>query len=402
MGRKPINPPIGAEEGGDFGGDFGGEYSLATAEEPETLETVRLSDAIVEGMDDDDIEMSVYRRMRGKKTAFLFELEEYDNMNALLVMLRDQYGGGDFVIEGRRSNGTYKFKRGITVEKVKEKPPPEAPAAAGGFENVLLAMQQNAQEAANANRELMVQMQQQQMAAAQQNMSMLVEMLKANKPEPPPPPMSAMDIVALMESVKSLNSAPDVDPMDHFLNGLKMGKEMGDTGSNDNILQTAIKTLGPPIAEATGALGRMSKVPTSPTPTQPVGGNQNENQLNLPIDKVGDEEMSRDVLIGKLKTLLGICHGAAVVKADPETYANLLLDQLGESMARQYIFDDAAYGKLFLFAPQLDEHREWFDELRAIIIDFLQAPDPTPVTDVPEKSDNPGPFLVQEPENQPD
>ena len=182
----------------------------------------KLSEQIIAGLDDDEMAMTVLRRIKGRKTAFLFELDEFDSMGELSTRLRDEYEGGNFVIQGRRANGQLAFNQALDIERPNKKEEPQPQQNGGNFESVLLAMNENAQRQSNETRELMVQMNNKSAESSRDNMNMLIKMMEINKPQPQQQ-MSATDIVALMASVKEMTAQPKTEnPMDLFIKGMEI------------------------------------------------------------------------------------------------------------------------------------------------------------------------------------
>lgn len=62
---------------------------------------------------------------------------------------------------------------------------------------------------------------------------------------------------------------------------------------------------------------------------------------------------------------------AAAKRADPEIYANWVLDMVDEDEARAFVTNEAQWQQMMQANPPIAEHRAWFDELRAILIEFL-------------------------------
>lgn len=319
----------------------------------------------------------------------------------LMERLRDVHYGGDFKLQIRNKRGHIETYQNVSV--VRKERPKDEKEKKDDIAAIIEAVKGDQSNSSDMLTAMMAQQQQNMqmmMQQSQQQMTLLIEAMKANKPDVSNQPTMA-DMMGMMVSMKELSGGneKEVDPMEQFLNGLKMGKEMGDTGGNDNILQTAIKTLGPSIAEATTALTNMPKTPTMPAQVAPRQRPMTEPQLAAPTPEPeaskeevlqvrvpgqennpqtepnGDPEMDQQQLMVKMQSLLEMCHGAATINADPETYANLLLDQVGEELARQYIGDNDRYEQLFVFVPALVEHREWFDDLRGIIISYLENSD---------------------------
>jgi len=349
----------------------------------------KLSDKILAGLDDDDIAMTVSRRLKGHKVAFLFELDEYEDMPSLLTLLRDKYDGGSFVIEGKRDNGQWAFKQGIEVEKPKQEKTQEKEShSAGDFQSVLLAMQQSSAEAAANNRDIMMQLNAAQTESMKSNMEMIVRMMEASKPAQTET-TSITDIVGIFSQLQAMNPPKSDDSMVTFLKGLEFGKEMGG-GSDDGVLQTALKTFGAPLVDMTKKLAevRPSVPAKNAAPQQmPAQGSQLgiaedapalppvlSNQ-ETPGHEPSPENMSENdmnlFLLQKLKPTIETLAQGAQVNGDPTVYANLLLDLVDREAIDKFIVPLENYEGLFKFAPALVPFRGWFDEVRETALLFI-------------------------------
>jgi hypothetical protein len=322
----------------------------------------KLSDKIIAGIEDDDIEMMVLRRTKGRKTAFLFELDEYEDMPALLNKLRDEYGGGDFVIEGKRANGQWAFKQSLTVEKP-HKEEPKTEHNANGFEAVLLAMQESAARASQETRDLMVTLQTQQMNAAQDNMKMIVEMMKVNSDNKET--FSMKDMVETLVALKGLDPKEPDNPMDLFFKGMEMGKEVSNN-PDESVLQTAVKTLGAPLAQ----MAQMTQQGGLPAPASPSIEPTQESSLPGNTTETSQSTEQEPDMLAQFQPYLQMLANAAVQGADPEVYANLLMDQLPKEVLA-FIEEEQKYSQLFLIMPQLVPYRVWFDDCRALLLQFI-------------------------------
>jgi hypothetical protein len=63
---------------------------------------------------------------------------------------------------------------------------------------------------------------------------------------------------------------------------------------------------------------------------------------------------------------------AAALDADKYIYAELLLDQIEPESLDTVIMNDENYEKLFIFVPNLQQFRQWFDELRKAVLDLRE------------------------------
>lgn len=350
----------------------------------------KLSDKILQGLDDEEVSMTVLRRTKGKKTAFLFELDEYEDMPTLLTLLRDEYGGGDFIIEGKNQKGQWVFKQSITVEAPIKKDESNHQNT-GDFQSVLLAMQDASRQSSEETRNLMMQMQNQQMEAMRSNMEMMVRMMEANKPvEQPRQEFGPKEMVTMMASIKELMGNDEKDnTFETFLKGMEMGKEVGE-GKDESILQTAIKSLGGPLAGLAN-MGQQIQVPAqsqvqpqviaqpaqvTQTPEQELKTLEQQlpgqdNDTNVTEQEADPEMLQQMQLFQQFQPHLQTLVNAAASGGDPEVYANVILDQIDNETAAKFLAPEY-YAKLFEFVPQIKIYKDWFDECREIVLELIK------------------------------
>ena len=75
-----------------------------------------------------------------------------------------------------------------------------------------------------------------------------------------------------------------------------------------------------------------------------------------------------------LKQQLGWLVKQAMVGKNPDLYAELLLDQLGEQTVLEFVGRDDALQQLAAVEPRVQDFVPWFEQLRLVILE-LTAPD---------------------------
>ena len=355
----------------------------------------KLSQQILAGLDDEEMAMTVLRRVKGRKTAFLFELDEFDDMAELSGRLRDEYGGGNFIIQGRRSNGKLAFNQGLDIEKPNKKDEPE-PQQGGNFESILLAMNESAQRQSNETRDLMIQMNNKSAEASRDNMNMLVKMMEINKPQQQ---MGMAEIVAIMANIKEMTAQPAPEnPMELFIKGMEMGKETA-SGGDESILQTAIKSFAPPLASlAQLQTGPPTAAPVHATPqTSNVGTGRDTPALpSTPEQPQETPEMLEKIkLLNEMRPHINVLLRAASINGEPEIYANYILDMIELEKIKAFLENDETYEQFFTMVPQAQLFKDWFDECRRLVLHYLKEADEphdgeqlevTPANNVPENA----------------
>lgn len=363
-------------------------------EEAEQKEELQLRNAMAQFMGESGAKLYIYdMNSKSANGAGVFveklALTDHDH-DEILERLRDVHFGGDFKLQIRNKNGHIQMNQLVSVVK-KEKPTPEEERK-DDIAAIINAVKDNSQNNSHEMLQLMMQQSQQQMQAmmqqSQQQMLLMMETLKSLKPDAPPP-LTSKDMLAMLVSMKELNATdtPAVDPMDNFIKGLTMGKEMGE-GGNDSALSTAIKAFAPGFNSITEQLRNAAPtVPATATSAAPAAAPSTE-QLPEP-EKMKVLEAQK--VLAKLQPLITLCHAGATDGKAVETYAQLLLDQLEPDIVAQYIGVDSYYEKLFQWRPELQAQRHWFDQLRATVVELINAPPltdsenhvPDPTADVP-------------------
>jgi len=344
----------------------------------------KLSDKILMGLDDDDISMTVSRRTKGKKTSFLFELDEYEDMPSLLTLLRDEYKGGDFVIEGKNAKGQWVFKQGISVEAPITKDPP-ASNNDNDFLSVITAMNESNRQQQEMMRaqieESRRQAMQMQLDSARSQNEMLLKMMELNSSSKNEA-MGPTEMVSLIGALKEVSGADNNNPMELFLRGMEMGRESANN-NDESFVQAALKSIGAPLMELANA----------PQRQQQQAQHQQTQQPQLQSDKTDDPQMMQQMkIIKEWGPFINMLAKAAAQDADPEVYACMILDQAPAGQIDRVLGVDGNYEKLFKLAPQLKQHRQWFDNCRAIVLDYIkedsaQAPESEPESESENERD---------------
>lgn len=319
----------------------------------------KLSDILMQAHEDDEIALTVSRKLKGKKTAFLFELDDYENLPALQSKLRDEYEGGEFLIEGRRNNGAWAVKQSINIEAPKKD---EAIVPQNdNFQSVLLAMQQNSEKSSRESRELMMEMSKQAMAQQTANMDMLFKMMGTK--EAPQPQMSMVEMMTFITTLQS-NNKPASDPIDMLMRGLEMGKELGGGGGDENVLATAIKAFGPAISTMTEQLGNVPTPPALPATNvaQPLAPIPEEQ---LAVHTMEEEKEMFELL--KFKPIFNVIVKAAQANGDIDRHVQYMRENVNKETIEKYLSDDY-YAQLYTLMPNLVNVKPWLDKFRSAIL----------------------------------
>jgi hypothetical protein len=163
------------------------------------------------------------------------------------------------------------------------------------------------------------------------------------------------------------------DPVEMLIQGITLAKELGpkegETNSNDLLLE-GLKAFAPTIVGATQAgMAQLHQgVPGGPprAPGAPPGPPQ---QLQGPPPE--QKEMFEKQM---MKVQLGFLVKNAMEGRNPELYAELVLDQVGQDKVLQFIGAPDAMDKLIELVPEIESVRPWFERLRVCILE-LTAPE---------------------------
>ena len=265
---------------------------------------------------------------------------------------RDNYGTGDYRIHIRKGSRLVK-NAPFSVEAKKEPDPATLQASQGMDITAIMAMMQE-----NNNR----------------TMQMFSETMKAiagnNSNAPPFDPVAAQ--ASLMQQLLALKQMsepkdPNKDAVNMLIQGITLARDLapkdGETNSSDILLE-GIKQFAPAIAQAT-KIGQMA----------PPG---NGGALPPPGDEQTTADAEREKEMGLRNMMLRQQLGFLVKQAEngknPDLYAELLLDQLGEAVVLDFVGKEDALSTLTAINPGVAGQRIWFEALRDAIL-ALTAPD---------------------------
>jgi hypothetical protein len=311
-----------------------------------------------------DIVVNVYRQGEGKNISFLFRTSP-DEMSGGEIMerCRDNYGTGDYRIHIRQGPRIV-HNRGFSVEARKE--PDPITTQASGTADILALMQAN--NASNS-----------QMFMA--TMTAMAEALKGREPPPPPDPVAMQNsMIQALVALKGLAvpEQPAKDPVELLIQGVQLAAELkpseGDTNANDLVL-AGLKAFAPTITEATRQ-GLAHQAAGQPQPGAP--GAPGAPGPGRPGDQQTTADAAREKEVGlrqvMMRQQLAWLVKQASVGKNPDLYAELLLDQVGEQTVLEFIGKPDALEQLAGIEPRVKDYSVWFEELRGCILE-LTAPE---------------------------
>lgn len=340
------------------------EYTIIEDDEGEEAQLDALEGLIGEFTGAADIVVNVYRQGEGKNISFLFRTSP-DEMSGGEIMerCRDNYGTGDYRIHIRQGPRIV-HNRPFSVEAKKE--PDPALVQNTGQADIIALVTANAAQT-------------QQMFMA--TMTAMAEALKGREPPPAPDPVAMQNsMIQALVALKGL-AVPEAtakDPVEMLIQGVQLAAELrpsdGDTNANDLVL-AGLKAFAPTITEATRQ-GMAAQAAGQPQPGAPGAPGADapgqEGAQQMTADAAREREMGlRQVM---MRQQLGWLVKQASVGKNPDLYAELLLDQVGEQVVLDFIGKPDALEQLAGIEPRVKDYSVWFEELRACILE-LTAPE---------------------------
>lgn len=305
------------------------------------------------GDDESNAKVYVYKIDSKTKTdVFAFETTPAEFATGGLTEIGKRYGGGDYRVRVYANGRVVTHKR-IAIMEQKETPQ-SAPLNIAADLQGLFAQQQS---------------------AMLEGFKMLAESLKPAPQAPAPSMLEQMEAFARMQALMGGNrqqSGPDFGQLLEILKqGMEMGRGAGEQSMLD-VLMRGIETFGPAITEAvkTGAVAQPAPMMqqhapaiAAPVPAIQTAAPTNEDEMGI----------LRNAM---LKQSINFLVNQAKADNDPETYANMVMDQMDENALKDFINrpDWLDFLAQFNADVKLPAVSEWFGALRSIIIEFLTIP----------------------------
>ena len=311
------------------------------------------------GDDESNAKVYVYKiDPKTKSDVFAFETSPAEFATGGLTEIGKRYGGGDYRVR------VYANGRVLTHKRIAIMEQKETPATAPGIGADLPALFA------------------QQQAAMLDGFRMLAESLKPAPQPPAPSMMEQLQVFAQLQGLMGGNhkqSGPDFGQM---LDVLKQGMEMGRSGGEQSmldVLMRGIETFGPVITEAVKA-GAQNPALIQQAQAMP----QNQAAIAAPVPEIQTQQPQNEDEMGILqnqilKQSIGFLVKQAQAGNDPDTYANMVLDQMDEKTLSDFVnrpdwLDFLAQYNAGVKEP---ENAAWFAELRVFLIAYLTENDET-------------------------
>ena len=300
------------------------------------------------GGDGADASVHVYRVSPGKPNAFV---GQFGPLEFSMEHLQANFGPGDYKIHVRQ-NGRLRANRMISIAAPRN-PVQIAPQNQTRDNDVLNVMREGFQNMATM------------MQRTIETMAMMQPKQKTTR--------DMLEEMALMKSVFN-NDAPRQDPMQVIELAATLADKItprsGEVG-NGEILLEAIKNFGPMLAA--GAASSMQ--PAAPMPFHAPQILQNPVAPIAP--QTANPTPENDPMF-MMKMYLNVFISHAENDHHPDTYAEVVLDTVGEEKALEFLNAPGWFDKLAELNPRVREPKiqQWLYELRRVIID-LTSPDET-------------------------
>lgn len=206
--------------------------------------------------------------------------------------------------------------------------------------------------------------------------------LAANQPKPKTT-MEMLQEMQLMREIMGGNqpAIPQTDPLQMVELAVQLSEKItprtGEPGAGEIILE-AMKNFAP-------VLGKIAQA--SPPAMPQIMTQQNPALMSNPIQAPAQppaQNPEHDEMTLAKRMYLNMLLKNAAADNDTETYANLMLDVVGEDAARAFASDPQWFEKLCAEAPQAAQFPEWFGRLRNDVL-AMTEPEPEPLLTDGEK-----------------
>ena len=323
----------------------------------------------------------------------------YSSAELSLDRIREEYGAGKYRIRGLNEKNRFIGGKNValthTVKKVE--PVVQKSHDTPSFTDMIALMNQSSQR--QMDMMMMMQKSQTDMLAA------ILGSGRANAPAYDPNAAQA-NMIAMMGVMKDLFKPSETGAVDMLMKGLELGRELGggEGGGMDwmTLAAKGLDTIKPALEAQAAAPVRANprpqprqlvqpqpqpaRLPSAPAP-EPVKPPETAQP------KPETEDNMNLQLVMWVKNQVKLLAYQAKRDSDPELYATVFLDNLPPEVTEEQIlanFSPAdALEKLSLVAPEVIEHKAWFERFRTSVIEMLtEQPEDESEEDFPEFDDS--------------
>ena len=359
------------------------EIAAAEAEEQQRLDDEEgFSDIEEELRSMQGAKIRIYKKTGGSGSpgAYLFSENTDISMDTLIDRIRNEWGPGIYRARVFGDNNRLRLNRDIEVlAPLREVQQPQQQNGQqnnnqSGFAEVLLEIQRANQRSSDDLRNMMLQQ-------SQSQSELLLKIITADRAAPNT--AAGMDAMSLVTLIKALTPEAKESAFESFMKGLEFGKELGSGSEGETMLQTTLKSLGQPLLDlvAAGALTPRIPAPRIQAPQAAQNNNaqkpaiehkpQQQQKQPETEQQLSPEDQQMLQILRQWQPYIGMLAVAAQQDGEPMTYAEMLLDQLPPDSLEWVIQKEEDYNKIFLFIPQLQQHRQWFDTLRDAVLELI-------------------------------
>jgi hypothetical protein len=307
--------------------------------------------------DSEDIKYTVHK-MPGKPGERIGYCNTYTRGDLSLDTIRSTFGGGQYRITGRNSKNQYVTSKQVTLIDL-----PKAPGTLNGAgASADLAAVLQAAKGDGSNVAMIMQM-----FKAQSDM-MTAILSRPSEPHDKGP--SVMEIIAMIKTLQPEKDSGN-DAVKMLMQGLELGQKLGGGGETGmlDIAKQGLEMIGPLVAR------EASQPKPAPRPNPQPQIQQQPAPAALPQQEAPNPMMQKLMWLRQLTATL-IVH--AVKQHDPETYAEVVLDNLPSFITEDEILErmkpDNVVAQLAQLNPQVTQHAAWFEEFRQAVI-LMLTPD---------------------------
>ena len=203
-----------------------------------------------------------------------------------------------------------------------------------------------------------------------------------------PKPKSTLEMLQEMQMFKELMggnqpAAPAADPMQMMEIAMNLAEKIqprvGEPGTGEVIME-AIKNFAPMLTQAAQRQQSLQiQAPAIPIVNNPNAHAPAENytvENAPPIVPPNSQAAESDDMNLARKMYLNLLIANATANNDPATYASLMLDIAGEDDALKFANDPQWFEKLCAEEPRASQFREWFTELKNIVLELTKPESP--------------------------
>jgi len=303
-----------------------------------------------------DAKVNVYHLDGNRNKAFA---RAYLPAEFSLESVQQEFGPGDYEIHVRK-DGKLATRKVLRIAAPKNQPVNSAPNSGMETARVIEAMQNGFKEMGTM-------------------FATALAGLASNQPKPKTT-MEMLQEMQLMREIMGVNNAPvapSSDPM-HVMElamnlAEKIQPRVGEPGTGEVIME-AIKNFGPMLAQGMQNAPRPVMIPQLsqnpvPAPSQITPAQEIQAPITQPVMEDNQMNIAR-------KYYMNLLIANAEADNDPTTYAQLMIDLVGENAATEFVNAPDWFEKLCAEEPRAQNHKVWFDEMRGIIQELTKPDEP--------------------------